>query len=268
MTPQLNWLIRKNSGSITKQKDLTCHLIGLNTKVFKLRFINLFVHKNQKHISKILNSSNNLNRNKPFWQYIKSCKKDQAGISSLQTPDGVATTPLEKAEVLNNTFKSVFTSHNSSPLPTLPISTYPSLPEINITEHGVFSLLSQIDLYKACGPDNIPARVLKELALELTPMITHLFKQSLATSELPPEWKSAYITPVFKKDKEYNPSNYRPVSSTSILCKTFEHILVSQTIKHLETNQILRPNRFRFRMKHSCESQLLLTIHDFSYFMN
>jgi len=121
MTPQLNWLIRKNSGSITKQKDLTCHLIGLNTKVFKLRFINLFVHKNQKHISKILNSSNNLNRNKPFWQYIKSCKKDQAGISSLQTPDGVATTPLEKAEVLSN-YHIQICIHISR----LKLSTYPA----------------------------------------------------------------------------------------------------------------------------------------------
>ena len=54
----------------------------------------------------------------------------------------------------------------------------------------------------------------------------------------------------------------------SILCKIFEHILVSQIMKHLETNQILCPNQFRFRMKHSCESQLLLTIHDFSYFIN
>ena len=82
-------------------------------------------------------------------------------------------------------------------LPILPTSTYPSLPEINITKRGVFNLLSQIDPFKACEPDNILAWVLKELALELTPMITHLFKQSLATSELPPEWKSAYITPVF-----------------------------------------------------------------------
>ena len=129
--------------------------------------------------------------------YIKSCKKDQAGISSLQTPDGIAATPLEKAEALNNTFKSVFTPHDFSPLPTMPTSTYPTLPEIDITEHGVFSLLSQIDPYKACGPDSIPARVLKELALELSPMITHLLKQFLVTSKLQPEWKSAYVAPVY-----------------------------------------------------------------------
>jgi len=56
-------------------------------------------------------------------------------------------------------------------------------------------LLSQIDPHKACGPDNIPAKLLHVLAQELTPMITH---QSLDISELPPEWKSAQVTPVFR----------------------------------------------------------------------
>ena len=65
------------------------------------------------------------------------------------------------------------------------------------------------------GHDNIPAKVLKELTQELSPMIARLFKQS--TSELPPEWNSAYITSVFKKDKRSDPSNYQPVSLTSII---------------------------------------------------
>ena len=73
---------------------------------------------------------------------------------------------------------------------SLLVSTHPSLPEINIIEHGVFTLLSQIDPHKACGPDNIPAQVLQELAQELISMITHRFKQSLDISELPPEWKN------------------------------------------------------------------------------
>ena len=138
-------------------------------------------------------------------QYIKSRKKDQAGISSLQTTNGVVTTPAEKAEVLNDAFQSVFTTEDQSSLPTLPVSMHPPLSEISITEHGVFTLLSQIDPHKACGPDNIPAKVLQELAQGLTPMITHLFKQSLDTSELSSEWKTAYATPIFKKGKRSDP---------------------------------------------------------------
>jgi len=73
------------------------------------------------------------------------------------------------------TFKFTFTTEDFSTPLMLPISTHPSLPKIIITEHGVFTLLSQV----ACGPDNIPACVLCELAQDLIPMISHLFKQSL-----------------------------------------------------------------------------------------
>ena len=36
----------------------------------------------------------------------------------------------------------------------------------------------------------------------------------------------------------------------------------------METHQLLCPNQFGFRTKHSCESQLPLTMHDFSRYMN
>ena len=101
-----------------------------------------------------------------------------------------------------------------------------------------------------------------------TPMLTHLFQRSLTTGDIPQEWKSAFVTPIFKKGKRYDPSNYRPVSLTSVVCKTLEHILVSQIMKHLETNSILCNNQYGFRARRSCESQLLLTIDDFTRALN
>ena len=41
-----------------------------------------------------------------------------------------------------------------------------------------------------------------------------------------------------------------------------EHILVSQIMKHLEENNILSDSQFKFRSKHSCQSQLFITIND------
>ena len=162
----------------------------------------------------------------------------------------------------------MFTVEDQTSLPTLPESVHPPIEEITITEPGVFALLSQTDPNKAGGPDNIPARILKELAYQLTPMLTHLFQQSLTTGDIPQEWKSAFVTPLFKKGKRYDPSNYRLVSLTSIVCKTLEHILVSQIMKHLETNSILCNNQYGFRARRSCESQLLLTIDDFARALN
>jgi len=47
-------------------------------------------------------------------------------------------------------------------------------------------------------------------------MLKHLFKQSLSDGDIPREWKSAFITPIFKKGKGHDPSIYYPVSLMSI----------------------------------------------------
>ena len=50
----------------------------------------------------------------------------------------------------------------------------------------------------------------------------------------------------------------------SVVCKTLEHILSSQIIHHLESNDIICTSQFGFRNKHSCESQLLVIVDDFA----
>jgi len=77
-----------------------------------------------------------------------------------------------------------------------------------------------------------------------------LVKQPLTTGNIPQEWKSAFVTPIFKKGK-CDPSYYCPVSLTSLVCKTLEHILVSQIMKHLETNRILCNDQYGFKAKRS-----------------
>ena len=49
-------------------------------------------------------------------------------------------------------------------MPTLAESNYPDMPEIEITLNGVVSLLQKLKPFKACGPDQIPNRILKEVA--------------------------------------------------------------------------------------------------------
>ena len=52
------------------------------------------------------------------------------------------------------------------------------------------------------------------------------------------------------------------MSLTSLVCKTLEHVLASQIMKHLETNEILADVQYGFKSNHSCEAQLFLTIDD------
>ena len=84
--------------------------------------------------------------------------------------------------------------------------------------------LRTLDTTKACGPDEIPARILKECALEISPLCS-LFNTSLKAGKvIPDEWKKLNVTPVHKKDSRENVSNYRPISLLSIISKVMDAV--------------------------------------------
>ena len=96
-------------------------------------------------------------------------------------------------------------------------------------------------------------------------MLTLLYQASLKQHKVPSEWKKVLVAPVFKKGDRTNPSNYRPISLTCVPCKIFEHVIYSHIFKLLSTHNILSSYQHGFRKHHSCESQLLTTIEDFSH---
>ena len=55
-------------------------------------------------------------------------------------------------------------------------------------------------------------------------------------------WREANVVPIFKKGDRSKPANYRPVSLTAICCKQLEHIIVSNTLQHLNDHNILTDN--------------------------
>ena len=71
-----------------------------------------------------------------------------------------------------------------------------------------------------------------------------------------------FVSPIFKEGSCSYPSNYRPISLTSVLCKTLEHIIYSNIMSHLEEHSLLLDLRQGFRKGFSCKSQLILTLHD------
>ena len=76
----------------------------------------------------------------------------------------------------------------------------------------------------------------------------------------PNEWKSANVTPIHKKGDKTDPSNYRPVSLTSQVCKVLESIIVDKVTKHLTDNDLLNDAQHGFRAGRSCLTNLLETL--------
>ena len=96
-------------------------------------------------------------------------------------------------------------------------------------------------------------------------MFQVLFQASLNQASIPAEWKTANVVPIYKKGEKNKAENYRPVSLTSVTCKMLEHILCSNIMTHLESNNILHDAQHGFRKRRSCESQLIVTIQDLAH---
>lgn len=76
---------------------------------------------------------------------------------------------------------------------------YPDICHFTIAEEGVLHLLSTLNIHKAYGPDQINAIFLKQTSIVITPPITKLFQMSLHSGEILDNWKTSYVSPIFKK---------------------------------------------------------------------
>jgi len=108
-----------------------------------------------------------------------------------------------------------------------------------VTESGIQKLLQHLNPRKAAGPDNLSVCFLNECVIELAPILTVIFNTSLSQGIVSGDRRNAKVTAIFKKGARQDPANYRPVSLTSICCKLLEHCIVSHSLKHLETHNIL-----------------------------
>ncbi|BHF66445.1 hypothetical protein SprV_0200946200 [Sparganum proliferum] len=133
----------------------------------------------------------------------------------------------------------------------------PIIETVQFTEGIVLTELLRLKESKSPGPDEIPAKILKELAGELSKPLSMLFHTSFETGYLPPDWKSAWITPLYKGGSRVSANNYRPVSLTSIYCKIMEKIIKQQLMQFLEQNHLLSDPQHGFRKSRSCVTNLL-----------
>jgi hypothetical protein len=118
-------------------------------------------------------------------------------------------------------------------------------------EETVMKAILKLKENKPPGPSAIPIAVIKEIAAQILTPLTNVFKSCIVRSDIPKEFKRAYVTPILKKGAPENPTNYRPISVTSAFAKIFEIILKWEIEKHLVRYQVLSTTQYGFREAHS-----------------
>ena len=159
---------------------------------------------------------------------------------------------------MNQFFASVFTHEDLTDVPSLDIDFGGEpLEDIVFTQHEVTRKLKDLDPGKTAGPDNLHPALLKELASDISEVVTEIFCKSLDEGKLPRMWKQGNISPIFKKGNKHDPGNYRPISLTSVLSKVMETFVRDAVREHLLKNDLISSQQHGFIPGRSTSSQLL-----------
>ncbi|GBN82061.1 hypothetical protein AVEN_236381-1 [Araneus ventricosus] len=105
------------------------------------------------------------------------------------------------------------------------------------------------------GSDGITGRMLRCLTLVNLKKILSLVNKIWLSGNIPPIWKHSVIIPILKPGKNASElKSYRPISLTSLLCKTAERMICRRLTDFFLKENIFHPHHFGFLPFRSCES--------------
>lgn len=110
-------------------------------------------------------------------------------------------------------------------------NTAPETPEIitneivQVDEPQVEEALKMLKNRKSAGKDGIQNELLKYGGAKLTKELTKLINKIMETSQIPEEWRTSIMIPLFKKGEKTDPNNYRGINLLSTTLKLTTRII-------------------------------------------
>ena len=167
------------------------------------------------------------------------------------------TDDARKAETLNRAFARKFSPRRANQLPNAPDYQLGPLLSFCLTDVAVRNMLLSITPHKACGPDGLSARVIRECA-ELTAPLTTICKLSPEQGVVPRAWKRANILPI---DRRVIRTIIDPYRCCLCLAK-FPNALSSHHCTYSHVKLALHIEQHGFMPKRFCVSNLACMLHE------
>ena len=131
--------------------------------------------------------------------------------------------------LLVDQFTSVFTTPDPKQIVTDPVSFFAHehitdishkmyLTDIEFNEDIIIEAIHELSPNSAAVPDCVPSSLLTNCATELAPVLLLIFSHSLSHGVISYSWKRAAVIPIYKSGNKTVPSNYHPISLTSVIC--------------------------------------------------
>lgn len=103
---------------------------------------------------------------------------------------------------------------------------------------------------KSPGPGGVPAELIKHGTHNLFQAVTDLINKCLSGQPVPKEWKTAYISSIYKKGDKNQCANYRGISVTSTFSRIYGRIL--RDLIEIEYSAEEEEEQSGFRAGRSC----------------
>ena len=191
---------------------------------------------------------------KRYWSFIKALKSSGHVSPVLECNGELVKDAAAKANCQNKCFAAKFSAPYTAALPEAPALQSQGLSSFYVPPGRVAQLLRELSPHKACGPDGLSARILRECAEEFAIPLDIICRLSVRSGVFPSTWKRANIIPVYKKGSKKLPDNYRPVSLLAISSKILERVVCEGLLQ--ACLPALPHSQHGFLPKRSCVSNL------------
>ena len=132
-----------------------------------------------------------------IFKHLKSLRKTVTLPKILSLEEETADSTQQKVDLLNRYFESVVSQKTEDTVADeLPD---PTLLNFNVSSKRIRAILTNLDVSKTRGPDNIPACFLKQLAEPLSLFLSTVFRNIKRLGKIPNCWKIVVVSPIHKK---------------------------------------------------------------------
>ena len=182
-----------------------------------------------------------------FIEYYTNIVEHATGNPPVNIP------PPENGDLVD-TILSHYENHDSiKRIKSMNIGATFSLPFAD--EEAIYEIMNKMDVSKATGIDQIPARIIKLSASVLKKPFTKIINHAIKNNDFPNLMKIGKITPIYKGGNRLNKKDYRPVSVLTAFSKVFERYILNQMLEHV--NLILSDKISAYRKGYSSQHVLL-----------
>ncbi|XP_063542119.1 uncharacterized protein LOC134750819 [Cydia strobilella] len=201
---------------------------------------------------------------KSFYSYIRKQLSSEVSVPpSLRDEKGDITNDQKVvAELFADQFEKSFVrepAHMDIPDVQMP-RVENSIESVCFTPGNVAKTLATFSDSTSMGPDTLPSIFLKKCSSVLVHELAYIMNLSLKNGTLPRDWKEAHVTPIYKKGDKFVAANYRPISLTSIVCKTMEKIIVTELRNFISKENVIINEQHGFIPKRSTVTNLLVCL--------